>query len=67
MAEAAPVPPEIQAYYTRGGELRRLFQIHGQIELARTQEIVLRNLPPPPGTILAVGGLSARSIRRGIF
>jgi len=56
MAEPAPIPPEIQAYYARGGELRRLFQSHGQIELARTQEIVLRHLPPPPGTILDVGG-----------
>jgi len=44
MAEAAPVPPEIQAYYARGGETRRLFQSHGQIELARTQEIVERDL-----------------------
>src|SRR3990172_8224919 len=56
MAEPAPIPPDIEAYYARGGELRRLFQSHGQIELARTQEIVLRHLPPPPGTILDVGG-----------
>lgn len=56
MAEPAPVPPEIQTHYGRGGEARRLFQSHGQIELARTQEIVLRHLPPPPGTILDVGG-----------
>jgi len=56
MAEPAPIPSEIHAYYARGGELRRLFQSHGQIELARTQEIILRHLPPPPGTILDVGG-----------
>jgi SAM-dependent methyltransferase len=56
MAEPAPIPSEIQAYYARGGETRRLFQSHGQIELARTQEIILRHLPPPPGAILDVGG-----------
>jgi SAM-dependent methyltransferase len=56
MAEPAPIPSEIQAYYARGGELLRLFRTHGLIELARTQEIILRHLPPPPGTILDVGG-----------
>jgi ubiquinone/menaquinone biosynthesis C-methylase UbiE len=56
MAESEPIPREVEAYYARGGEVRRLFKSHGQIELARTQEIVLRHLPPPPGTILDVGG-----------
>jgi len=37
-----PIAREVQAYYARGGEPPRLFQSHGQIELARTQEIVLR-------------------------
>jgi SAM-dependent methyltransferase len=56
MAESASIPSEIQAYYARGGEARRLFQSHGLIELARTQEIILRHLLPPPGAILDVGG-----------
>ena len=56
MAEPEPLPREIEAYYARGGEARRLFQGHGQIELVRTQEIILRHLPPPPGTILDAGG-----------
>jgi ubiquinone/menaquinone biosynthesis C-methylase UbiE len=56
MAGSEPLPREVQAYYARGGEGRRLFKSHGLIELARTQEIILRHLPPPPGTILDVGG-----------
>ena len=50
------IPPEMHAYYARGGEARRLFETHGLIELARTQEIILRHLPPPPGAVLDVGG-----------
>ena len=56
MAGSEPLPCEVQDYYARGGEARRLFRTHGLIELARTQEIILRHLPPPPGTILDVGG-----------
>jgi len=56
MAESEPLPREIKAYYDRHGEALRLSQSHGPIELARTQEIILRHLPPPPGTILDVGG-----------
>jgi SAM-dependent methyltransferase len=56
MAGSEPLPREVQAYYARGGETRRLFKGHGQIELARTQEIILRHLPSTPGTILDVGG-----------
>jgi SAM-dependent methyltransferase len=56
MAGFEPLQPEVRAYYARGGETRRLFESHGQIELARTQEIILRHLPPPPGAVLDVGG-----------
>ena len=56
MAGSEPLPREVHAYYAREGEARRLFRGHGQIELARTQEIILRHLPPPPGAILDVGG-----------
>ena len=50
------IPREAQDYYTRGIETGRLFRGHGRIELARTQEIILRHLPPPPGPVLDVGG-----------
>ncbi len=50
------IPREAQAYYNRGVEAGRLFRSHGLIEFARTQEIILRHLPPPPCTILDVGG-----------
>lgn len=53
---AEPIAREVQAYYARGGEARRLFKSHGLIELARTQEIILRHLRPPPATVLDVGG-----------
>jgi SAM-dependent methyltransferase len=56
MAEPGPLPREVEAYYATGIEVSRLFRGHGTIELARTQEIILRHLPPPPGTVLDVGG-----------
>ena len=56
MAEPGPLPREVEAYYAKGIEVGRLFRGHGTIELARTQEIILRHLPPPPGTVLDVGG-----------
>jgi SAM-dependent methyltransferase len=56
MAETGPLPREVDAYYARGIEIGRLFRGHGSIELARTQEILLRHLPPPPATVLDVGG-----------
>jgi SAM-dependent methyltransferase len=56
MAETGPLPREVDAYYARGIEIGRLFRGHGTIELARTQEILLRHLPPPPVTVLDVGG-----------
>ena len=56
MAEPEPMPPETQAHYAKGAEAARLFRGHGTLELARTQEIILRHLPPPPGAVLDVGG-----------
>ena len=50
------VPHEMQAYYELGLEANRLFHGHGHLELARTQEIILRHLPPPPCAVLDVGG-----------
>jgi SAM-dependent methyltransferase len=51
-----PIERETEAHYAKGKEAGRLFEGHGVIELARTQEIILRHLPAPPGTILDVGG-----------
>jgi SAM-dependent methyltransferase len=44
-------------YYQRGEEADRLVAgSAGPLEFARTQEIVLRRLPPPPAVIADVGG-----------
>jgi SAM-dependent methyltransferase len=44
-------------YYLRGEEADRLVTSGaGQLEFERTQEIVLRHLPPPPAVIADVGG-----------
>ncbi len=47
---------ELQAYYDRGDERDRLTSAKGALELERTQEIVLRALPPAPAVIADVGG-----------
>jgi SAM-dependent methyltransferase len=44
-------------YYLRGEEADRLVTSgHGQLEFERTQEIVLRHLPPAPAMIADIGG-----------
>jgi len=48
--------PEIVEYYQRGEEIRRLLEDRGQLEFARTQELIGRYLPPPPAVILDIGG-----------
>lgn len=47
---------EIFAYYERGEEAQRLLTGFNQLEMARTQELLTRFLPPPPAVILDVGG-----------
>ncbi len=49
-------PDDIRIYYNRGREHERLTTDNGRLELARTQEIILRYLPPPPATIIDIGG-----------
>jgi ubiquinone/menaquinone biosynthesis C-methylase UbiE len=49
-------PQEITRYYEEVAEERRLAAGPGQLEFARTKEVVLRYLSPPPATILDVGG-----------
>jgi ubiquinone/menaquinone biosynthesis C-methylase UbiE len=50
------IDPEIEAFYARGLERDRLDHGFFPLERARTQEIVLRHLAPPPGIVLDVGG-----------
>jgi SAM-dependent methyltransferase len=47
---------EILAYYRAGLEQRRLEKGPFKLERARTEEILLRHLPPPPAEVLDVGG-----------
>jgi SAM-dependent methyltransferase len=51
-----PLDPDIESYYAQGGEQGRLEQGYFPLERARTQEIVLRHLPPPPAVVLDIGG-----------
>jgi 2-polyprenyl-3-methyl-5-hydroxy-6-metoxy-1,4-benzoquinol methylase len=47
----------LHAYYERGEEADRLARSGaGRLEFERTQEIVLRQLPPPPATVADIGG-----------
>jgi ubiquinone/menaquinone biosynthesis C-methylase UbiE len=50
------MPPEFADHYQQGVEQPRLLSDVGQLELARTQEWLLRFLPSAPATILDVGG-----------
>src|SRR5262249_41008112 len=49
-------PEEITRYYQEVAEEGRLAAGPSQLEFARTKEVVLRYLPPPPAGILDVGG-----------
>jgi ubiquinone/menaquinone biosynthesis C-methylase UbiE len=50
------LPPEAHAHYAGAVELDRLSQGLGQLEFARSQEILSRYLPSPPSVIFDVGG-----------
>ena len=55
------VPPQrfdrvIADYYKRAPEEARLEQGPSQLEEARTRELIQRFAPPPPGTVVDVGG-----------
>jgi SAM-dependent methyltransferase len=52
-----PQPPEeILGYYALGLEQARLDESYFPLERARTRELVLRHLPPPPAVVVDVGG-----------
>ena len=50
------LPSEFYEHYSSGYESQRLEGGTSQIELARTQELVMRYIPPPPAVIFDVGG-----------
>src|SRR5688572_8873203 len=50
------LPEEIGRYYQEVAEEGRLAAGPPQLEFARTQEVMLRHLPPAPATLLDVGG-----------
>lgn len=47
---------EIAGYYLLGAEAERLAAEQGELERLRTQQILARELPPPPALIFDVGG-----------
>ncbi|MBE3557788.1 MAG: class I SAM-dependent methyltransferase [Ktedonobacteraceae bacterium] len=53
----SPLSSEAQEHYASGYEARRLQSPGGgQVELARTKELVMRYIPPPPAVIFDIGG-----------
>jgi ubiquinone/menaquinone biosynthesis C-methylase UbiE len=56
MRDASRDAAEVVAYYARGFERDRLATGPGALELARTQVLLTRYLPPPPGIVADVGG-----------
>lgn len=50
------LPPEFFEHYASGYEAKRLQSGTSQIELARTQELVARYIPPLPAVIFDIGG-----------
>jgi ubiquinone/menaquinone biosynthesis C-methylase UbiE len=55
MADDRP-PEEIIEYYGRGAERGRLLGGEGELERVRTQELLMRYLPPAPAVVYDVGG-----------
>ncbi len=50
------IPPEFFEHYASGYEAQRLQSGSSQIELVRTQDLLMRYLPQPPMVIFDVGG-----------
>jgi ubiquinone/menaquinone biosynthesis C-methylase UbiE len=55
MEKVAVMERDIFDYYNEGREQDRLTSI-GRLEFLRTQELLDRHLPPPPASILDIGG-----------
>jgi len=47
--------PDVLAYYNEGREQERLTS-NGRLEFLRTQELLERHLPPPPASVVDIGG-----------
>jgi len=54
--EAGHLQEEAERHYASGDEQHRFSSPGGQLEFARTQELLQRYLPPPPAVILDIGG-----------
>jgi ubiquinone/menaquinone biosynthesis C-methylase UbiE len=54
--DGSSLPGEIRNHYEMVNEAERLERADSQIEKLRTQELLRRYLPPPPGVILDIGG-----------
>src|SRR5690606_36413036 len=54
--DGSMVRPEVLDYYRRGGERDRLTTDAGKLEFLRTWDVLTRELPPAPTTLLDVGG-----------
>jgi ubiquinone/menaquinone biosynthesis C-methylase UbiE len=52
----SPRPEAIAAHYGSGYEADRLQQGAGQLDRERSRELLERFLPPPPATVLDIGG-----------
>jgi ubiquinone/menaquinone biosynthesis C-methylase UbiE len=50
------LPEEIESHYQQAKESERLSRDRGEFERPRTQNILARNLPPVPATVLDIGG-----------
>src|SRR5207237_579114 len=50
------LPLEILKHYESQNEAERLFQGRSRLEFTRSQELIRRYLPPPPASVLDVGG-----------
>jgi ubiquinone/menaquinone biosynthesis C-methylase UbiE len=50
------IDPSIRNYYEQAPEETRLAAGPGQLEALRTRELIRRHAPPPPATVLDVGG-----------
>ncbi|HET7841232.1 MAG TPA: class I SAM-dependent methyltransferase [Terriglobia bacterium] len=50
------IPEEIERHYQQVVEAERLAAEQGELERLRTQQILARELPPPPAVIFDVGG-----------
>lgn len=56
MPDNARDDADVAAYYARGLEADRLASGPGALELARTQIVLQRRLPPPPAVVADIGG-----------